>query len=287
MSDIVIPSTIAKSLAHVLFRRVADEAGTAILDSTVPIYCVSNGCVHFNRTGLLFRIGSEHFVITAAHSLKQYLEEEVPLCVDLSRETELPIPLLSSKFYYTEAENQAGGRDIAAIHLDSESVGQFYPQRRFLTIAQCDLDLEAKAGLYMAAGYPDALYEMTPLVRGAAMFFIGTSEPTPQSSVFDPRVHLALSLDGAGLRATDSGIIDDAVPRFPGMSGCGIWRVAPAGLGDPAVWNPSMVRLAAIQNRTKHGGHTIGTWIKHVVDRIVADCPHLAPAVSIAYPPGY
>jgi hypothetical protein len=56
---------------------------------------------------------------------------------------------------------------------------------------------------------------------------------------------------------------------------------------DPDAWNPSMVRLVAIQNRTQHGSHTIGTWLRYMVDRIVHDMPHLKPATEIQYQPGY
>jgi len=173
----------------------------------------------------------------------------------------MPIPLTASKFYYTEANDQTSDRDIAAIHLDKEAVEEFYPQRRFLTSADCDLLLDPKPGLYMVAGFPDALYEMVPIARGTAMFFMGAVDPNPPSVVFDPSVHLWLSLEGAGRRATDTEFVAEAIPEFPGMSGCGIWRIASGALSDPDSWNPSMVRLVAIQNRTGHASHTLGTWI--------------------------
>lgn len=287
MNVVVTPPAPSHDAAHKFFNRVAREAGTRILESTVPIYHVSNDSIAFDRSGLLFRIGAESFVLTAAHHIRGYIERAEPLCVDVSQKTEMPIPLIASKFYYTEANDQTSDRDIAAIHLDREAVEEFYPQRRFLTLADCDLLIDPKPGLYMVAGFPEALYEMIPIARGTAMFFMGAVEPSPPSVVFDPSVHLSLSLEGPGRRATDTEFVDEAIPAFPGMSGCGIWRIASGTMSDPDSWNPSMVRLVAIQNRTGHGSHTIGTWIKHVVDRIIADCPNLKAATDIIYPTGY
>ncbi len=119
------------------------------------------------------------------------------------------------------------------------------------------------------------------------MFFFGDIEANPTTVNFDPHVHLALSVDGYGLRAMESEFVADAIPEFHGMSGCGIWRVAPNTMRDPDSWEPSKVRLVAIQNRTQPDSHTIGTWLKYVVDRIIDDLPHLKPATEIQYPPGY
>lgn len=280
---------------HKLFARIAKEAGSAILNSTVPIYRDEENEIglEFDRTGILFRIGSEHFLLTAAHHNKpdhdigDFIKSETWLYADVSQRMAAPIPLVQSKFYWTEVDDKTPDRDIAAIHLNQDAIDQFCPQRRFLTLAECDQLIEPKPALYMVAGFPWESYQMTPVAEGPAMFFIGNIELNPTTENFDRRIHLALSLDGYGLRATDTEFVADAIPEFYGMSGCGIWRVAPSTMTDPNSWNPSMVRLAAIQNRTQHGSHTIGTWLKYVVDRIVDELPNLKPATEIEYKRGY
>jgi hypothetical protein len=243
--------------------------------------------LEFDRTGLLFCIGSEHFVLTASHDIEQLLSDNTMLYVDVSHRIKAPIPLDKCMFYGTEVNDEFPDRDVVAIHLDQDAVDQFYPQRRFLTLAECDQLIDPRPALYMVAGFPWDSSKMTPVAACPAMFFFGNINANPATENFDQRVHLALSLDAYGLRATDTEFVADAIPEFYGMSGCGIWRVAPSTMFDPDLWNPSMVRLVAIQNRTRHDSHTIGTWFRYVVDRIVVALPNLKLATEIEYKPGY
>ena len=285
----IVAAGQTRSDAHGLCTRIADEAGAAIMTSTVPIYRDADSEVglDFDRTGLVFRIGSEHFLLTAAHHLEQLIKEKTWLYADVSQRMPLPIPLTQSKFYYTEVDDEFPDRDIAAIHLDRDAVEQVYAQRRFLTLADCDLLIDPRSALYMVAGFPSDTYQMTPVADGPAMFFIGHIEKNPTTDNFDPHVHFALSVDGYGLRATEREFVADAIPEFDGMSGCGIWRVAPITMKTPDVWEPSNVRLVAIQNRAQPDSHTMGTWLKYIVDRIVDELPELKPATEIEYKSGY
>jgi hypothetical protein len=275
--------------AHRLFTRIAREAGAAILTSTVPIYRDAEGeiPIEFDRTGVLLRICSEHFLLTASHNVEQFLHDETMLYVDVSQRTQLPIPLVNSRFYGTEVDDEFPDRDLVAIHLDQDAVDQFYPQRRFLTLADCDRLIDPRPALYLDAGFPSDTYQMSPVAGGPAMFFFGNIESSPTTANFDSRIHLALSVDGYGLRATETEFVADAIPEFHGMSGCGIWRVAPSTMREPDFWEHAKVRLVAIQNRTQPDSHTIGTWLKCVVDRILDDLPYLKPATEIQYQPGY
>ncbi len=286
--DIITPKP-QRSSAHALFSRIANEAGIAILKNTVPIYrdVEHETGLDLDRTGLLFRIGSEHFVLTAAHGIRNFIENGTWLYADVSQRIAAPIPLVQSTFYSTEVDDMFPDRDIAAIHLDQNAVDQFYPQRRFLTLAECDQRIDPRPALYMVAGFPLDSYQMVPVARGPAMFFLGTIETNPPTDNFDRCVHIALSVDGYGLRATDAEFVPDEIPPFQGMSGCGIWRVAPSNMRDANSWDPSMVRLVAVQNRTREGSHTMATWLKYVVDRIIDELPGLKPATEIEYKSGY
>lgn len=288
----------ARSNAHKLFSRIAREAGVAILTSSVPIYrdVENEPGLDFDRTGLLFRIGAEHFILTASHGVKQFLKDKTMLYADVSQRMSAPIPLVDSKFYGTEVDDHFPDRDIVAIHLDYDAVQQFYPipHRRFLTLAECDQLLDPRPALYMVAGFPWDLYQMKPVAHGPAMFFFGSTQPDPRTENFDPRLHFALSVDEHGeygLRGTETNFVREEIPPFFGMSGCGIWRVASSTMRDPDCWDASMVRLVAIQNRIQDAGrrgrYTIGTWVRYVVDRIVDELPNLRPATLIAYKPGY
>jgi hypothetical protein len=139
----------------------------------------------------------------------------------------------------------------------------------------------------MVVGFPSDSFKVRPVEEGPAMFFLGNIEMNPTAENFDPRYHLALAVDEHGLELTDAGTVDVDIPLFNGMSGCSIWRVAPITMTDPDSWDPSMVRLVAIQNRADPGNHTTGTWFRYVVDRIIDSYPHLKPATEIQYKPGY
>ena len=173
------------------------------------------------------------------------------LYADVSQHMFASIPLVQSMFYGTEVDDQCPDPDIVAIHLNQEAVDQFYPQRRFLTLAECDQHIDQRPALYMVAGFPWDLYQMKPVAHGPAMFFFGNIEPDPKTENFDPCLSSRVVSDGYGLRAIDTEFVPDEIPPFNGMSGCGIWRVAPSTMRDPNCWNPSMVRLVAIQNRTR------------------------------------
>lgn len=272
-----------------LIGQIAAEAGPLIMASTVPIYQDVEGenPIDFDRTGLLFRIGSESFVLSASHGIEQCLEEKTMLYVDVSRRTQAPILLADCQFYGTEVGDGFPDRDIVAIHLSQNAVDQFYPQRRFLTLADCDRTIDPTRGLYLIAGFPSDTYQINPVAEGKTMFYFGDVEANPTTMNFDPLVHLALTVAGYGVRATENGFVADAIPEFHGMSGCGIWRVASHETTDAKSWDSSKVRLVAIQNRTQADSHTIGTWIKHLVERVIDDFPHLRPATEIAYQPGY
>jgi hypothetical protein len=268
--------------------RIAEGTEPTVMSSMVPIYRDTHDSFDLDRTGVLFRIGSERFVITAAHGIAEYQKKGTWLYVDSSHRTHVPIPLVRSMFYWTEVDDNRPDRDIAVIHLDHESADEFYPQRRFLTLADCDRLIDPKPGVYMVTGIPWDTYQITTVAKGMALSFMGFVEPNPEMANFHPQIHLALALDGYGVQLRDADIVPAAIPEFDGMSGCGIWRVAStAAMQDPDSWNPSMVRLVAIQNRTQLDAHTVGTWFKHVLDLITSELPHLKPATEIQHTVGY
>lgn len=272
---------------HQLIKQIADWAAGAILISTVPIYCDddSDWGLDLHRTGVLIRLGPERFILTASHHISRYLQDGTLLYTDISQHTGLPIPLDDCRFYGTEVDDASPDRDVAVIHLDPDAVSQFYPQRNFLSLADCGLSVKPAPALYLVAGYPWDWYQMTPVAGGPAMLYFGNMETRSRMKNVDPGLHLVLSIDGEWRRATDFEFVSDRAQEFQGMSGCGIWRVAPSTMVNPDSWDPSMVRLAAIQNRCQ--SDLIGTWVKHAVDRIIADVPSLKSAIEIEYPPGY
>jgi hypothetical protein len=190
------------------------------------------------------------------------------MCTDWSQETEKPIPLITPVYHLTEWASQRAVRDIAAIHLTKDLVKQFHPSRRFLTIEECDTSSTAKNGIFVVAGFPEELYEMQPVVVGKLMLFVGQEITAIEDQVFDPNVHLTLSIAGETGRLSADGFVREDVPRFHGMSGGGIWRVANDG-------HSATFQLSAIQHRTLHGSYTIGTRTIHVIDRIRMDFPNL------------
>jgi len=147
--------TLAADTVRDFFHRVRVEAFPRIEAATVPIYGYQDNQVKQNRTGVLFRIADTHFILTAAHDLFGIIENHIPLYADFSRTHQAPIPIVESKFNGTEEEN---GRDVAAIELPTSVVADLPENRRFLTMADLDMEAQPKKGIYAAFGFPTAWY---------------------------------------------------------------------------------------------------------------------------------
>jgi hypothetical protein len=266
--------------------RFHDEAIPNIAAATVPIYGFQDNQVKQDRTGVLFQIADSHFIMTAAHGLDGILREQIPLLADFSKKHRIPIPLVKARFHYTEEKN---GRDVAAIELPPSIVAEFLPERRFLTMADVDTEPRPQNSLYLVFGFPNAWYRRIEDVQTTdSLCFLGSiyDEKLNPDTFFDTAVHITLGFDQRCQNVLTQE--EKILPKIHGISGCGIWRLINYSAAQIDGWNPSKIRLVAIQHRWfERSKYIQGTWITYVLRLIWDKYPSLREAMKLTYPKGY
>ena len=268
------------------FQETADFVQRHI----VPMYLLGEGELKLERTGVLFQIAGYKFIITAAHNLRDYDPKEIIPCFAHAKETQFPIPFSEATFYYTESNEIRSVRDIAAIKLTESQIENIPDYWQFLSMPQVGHDSEIDDSFYFVMGFPSHQeWYAQENWRDPKPLPYATRITNPESSkIFDPKVHLALSFNrqAVPLASKDGSSHPITLPRIQGMSGCGIWKVFPAGIA-PNNWNIRHVRLVGIQNRCKHDEYILGTQIRWVLHRLVDDFPEIKNALQISYRSGY
>ena len=101
---------------------------------SVPILGVQDDQIRHDRTGVLYRVANDHFILTAAHSLQKIVEANIPLYVSMNKPGVTPVPLCDARFHWTEDVV----RDFAAIWLPPETVQEIVQHKDFLSRNQFD-----------------------------------------------------------------------------------------------------------------------------------------------------
>jgi hypothetical protein len=130
MSPNETPTELSPALRE-FFDSINSTYLPRIEKATVPILGVQNDRISHDRTGILYRIGGHHFVLTASHKLRQIVGNTIPLYLSLNTLGAEPLPLADARFHSTEED----GRDVAAIWLPLEVAQERLPKlagnRRF------------------------------------------------------------------------------------------------------------------------------------------------------------
>jgi hypothetical protein len=267
-----------------LLQRVRDECFPAIERFSVPFYGLQDGQVKHDRTGVLYRIAQDHFILTAAHDLRAIIKHAIPLFIPPIVADAGPIALRGAIFHTTEED----GRDVAAIKLPSAIAEQLRPGREFLShdkIARTD---DGK-GLYVVFGYPMAwtvadpsgAMSSHPLIYLARTY---TGEMLPET-YFDPKVHIALQFEEDAIEVTTGEPVQ--LPSMRGISGCGIWRVSDWNAESLAHCSEKNLRLVGLQHRrisSARRNYVQGTQIQYAIGRIADAYPELARPMNLIVP---
>lgn len=72
--------------------------------ATVPIIAAHNDKIVHDRSGVLYRIGSHHFVLTAAHDLREIVQQNIGLYVSVNHPKVMPLPL--EQFHFHSSASQ-------------------------------------------------------------------------------------------------------------------------------------------------------------------------------------
>lgn len=263
-------------------RRSMIEATAADDLSTVPILGKVENIVVHERTGILLAIAESHFLVTAAHKLRNRSRDGMRFFIPPANRGGTPIPLDG---IVTSAGKEL---DVAVWELADDAVAQLKLDRRFLRIADVDFSANPKPGVYVIRGYPSEMNRAEPnnqtfrvrILRFLAEPYSGEL-PHSADSPFDPLKHVLLRHSERGQDAT--GNYTDA-PPIDGMSGCGIWRLASFDQRFKD-WQPDNRKLIAIQTACKSDSYFKGTWIVYALELIARRRPELAVVMNRLYPP--
>lgn len=265
------------------FARLKTECVPRIEKVTVPFYGIQDGQLKRDRTGVLYRIGGHHFILTAAHDLRGIVENNIPLYIDRTDSSTLPIPIVGAVFHTTEEK----GRDVAAIKLPDDVVEQLGPNKEFLTQGDIRLTDKDANSLYLVFGYPEDWFGVAaqsavvsnPLVY-ACRPYEGETDP---NAYCHPDVHIVLEFVQTAVSVPDEG--SHELPDLHGVSGCGIWRVAEWSKEGFQRSRPDQVCLVALQHSWyRQRKYIKGTWLGHALALIQDNYPDVSAPMSLVYP---
>ena len=263
--------------------RVLSEIAPRIHRSTVAIFGVQDDEIPHDRTGVLYRCGDRHFILTAAHKLGETLKHKIPCVVSPNEDDAPPVSLAGADVHYSEDN----GRDVAAIVLPPDASREISKWKTFLSHADVRLDDSGDSGLYVLCGFPKEWSGRTvdgKTIRSEPLFYLAlpfTGKPDSRSR-FDPVLHMLLEFDRSAVDGTTQEGVE--LPEPHGISGCGVWRVCELSARGLESWSPDDVSLVAIQHRwSGHGKYIMATRIRFMLDFILKNYPELRPAMSLLY----
>lgn len=266
------------------FASINETCLPRIDRATVPILAVQNDEIVHGYTGVLYRIADHHFVLTAAHKLRQIVEANIPLYLSMNKRGVLPIPLAEARFHSTEEE----GRDVAAIWIPPETASEVAKHREFLSHNQINFSGAESRGPFAFFGYPGewsghVVDEDSILSQGLVFPTFPYNGPQPKSAHFDPAVHMLLHFTRDAMNTLDGSI--DKLPEPFGISGCGIWQVGDILEKELKARDESSVKLVGIQHRwSRKSDYIQGTKIAYLLNFILENYPEARAAMNLVYP---
>ncbi|MCC7291087.1 MAG: hypothetical protein IT449_03380 [Phycisphaerales bacterium] len=273
-------------------ERLMSECLPQLEHYTVGLWTVQDDDLRHDRTGVLYAVADQHFILTASHveddgrTLQNAILASLPLYVSNGKLDSLPVPLCGPEcgFHGTEA-SKPSARDICAIRLDTETVEYLKSAKDFLRHYRIRHHDDGH-GIYVIAGYPRAWTDDSSNgVTEHPLFFLARAfrGNFPAGTRYDRQVHIALEFTRDALEGDSGNAV--ALPDIHGISGCGIWRIA--DVIDSTPWRSPQhePQLVAIEHSwSRAGGYVLGTRIAHVTQRIHDDYPHLSRAMNLLYP---
>ena len=269
-------------------RKFFDETNKSCLPQidrfSVPILAVQDDRILHNRTGVLYRIANDYFVLTASHKLPETVNANIPLYLSMNKPGVVPIPLADAKFHSTEEV----GRDVSAIWLPPETVEEIAKHKDFLSHNQIDLNGANSRGPFAFFGYPmdwSGHLVSDEYVRSLGLAFatFPHSGPMYEEAFFDPKLHVAMNFSRDGIQALTGKV--DYLPKLHGISGCGVWQIGDMVDGELRPRNENTVTLVAIQHRwfPMHD-YIQATRIGWALSYIAENFPGVRAPMEIAYP---
>jgi len=268
-------------------QEILEQIGSTCIprmnDLTVPILTITNERICHNRTGVLYRIGDRHFVLTAAHKLRAKVENNTPLYVSVNAENVDPIPLAGATFVSSDGDE----RDVAAIYLPPDLAQEIGKNKTFLRHHQISHESIQRRTPYVIFGYPGdwsghVIAEKHIMSMGMAFATFEHEGEIDTDFAYRPEVHLAVTFTRDAIKAIDGQ--KDKLPKPLGVSGCGIWQVADRNENGIRVRTADTMTLMGIQhNWSPRYGYVLATKIGYLLAIINQQFPDTAELMRLIY----
>jgi hypothetical protein len=268
------------------------------LRATVPIFISNDKQIEILGSGVLFKIASHHFLISAAHvfdKVKVASDAEgwyISLGTGASPNSDRPFVDLKKTYVLLSAKTGFGREDdpldVAVAKLPDDIVEVLLRHRRFLNQSELDPhDPQSPMSRYALFGYPtisgtmkrdERMFLYTPFLLGTQICTRDRGELHPPP---DPNATILLDFSTVACAT-----IEDGKPGTPpdprGISGCGIWRIID---GPQSVnrWKPDHVKLVGIETGYREDKLYIrGTRINVVLNFLVQKYPEVRSALALS-----
>lgn len=271
---------------HGFVHRLMTECGPIIQRHTVAFFDEDMLVQRQGGTGVLLTVGDRHFILTAAHVLDLYAERGLPMFIMPEHKGAKLVSLDGAVMYRSEMPDSRDRlddpMDVGFVEIMPGIVAELAPSKTFLTLDGVDLrDPFHSKSWYMTVGYPYEVNESdherrrhdSTLFAYASWPYCGErGSPSAYRPGFDLLVHFARDDSTEG----DENVLA-YVPEPPGISGCGMWRLAAA---DKPIeqWSPADIRLVGIQHSWFADIQALrGVRIIHPLEMMAFSIPQLHP----------
>ena len=215
--------------------------------ATVPILGVQNDKIVHDRTGVLYQVGTDHFVLTAAHDLREIVQQNIPLYLSANVKDVDPIPLTEARFISTETDD----RDVGVIWIPPSLADEVKKHRQFLYHHQVNLEPIKHKTPYLFFGYPMDWSARVVAQNHIQSMGLGFSTFPHKGSlhstaIFRDEVHMALIFTREAIAPLANR--QDYLPKVNGMSGCGVWQVGDWKSGSLKACTDNTLSLVGIQH---------------------------------------
>jgi hypothetical protein len=269
------------------FQRIHREILPRITRATVPFYVVQNDRIVRDRSGVLLRVGDEHFLLTASHYLKAKVQNSTYLYAGWCEETAIPVPLADAIFHTSEEES----RDLAVVKLSSESATQLMSSSTPITLLDVARQCSDEKAYYVVCGYPQEWLRVMPdRIESAPLNYLCATyrgDPLPTDTfMYDARVHLLLDFtrDAYHIQSSQPATLP-AKEGIVGISGCGVWRIVGESSHEIKNWKPEDVKLVGIEHRYwQKQGAVAATKVQFLMAFLAESFPQVVPGMNIIYP---
>jgi hypothetical protein len=219
-------------------------------------------------SGTLFRIGPEHFIVTAAHVIDATDAKGIAFSADESGI--VLVPLKGAEIVHYQSEGREP--DLAAIQLQPSMVSDIR-ERHFLGLENIFPDKPDTETPVLICGYP---VSTNPRGLKSPTIFL-TRERTPPVKSFitadgrevatDPGLHYFME-HASQIIDVNTGAIEDAF-SLKGMSGCSVWTWFAGPEGE--AWYPKkVVKVFAVQVAQNAREHWIRATGWGAIARLIA-----------------